>query len=241
MIDFEWDVNLDQISDFEKEKAEELLEKNMIKDVYLENNNIVVEYFLQCQESVISSLATTEQTSKKMKLPLTLKDIRKVKCKNKANYQCTFNCCIIAIAGYLYYESKKNNYYSNIIDDYNVWDDEDDEDEVLDTYEDIQEIFTTEELEKYKTLIYSINNDVLLSSQIKKEFLSLIKNLINYNSLKNIMSRPNYNYSISESTETVNNVCFGQLRCINTLKLIFETFEIIKSNSKIKKDAKKNY
>lgn len=239
MIDFEWDVNLDQISDFEKEKAEELLEKNMIKDVYLENKNIVVEYFLQCQESVISSLATTEQTSKKMKLPLTLKDIRKVKCKNKANYQCTFNCCIIAIAGYLYYESKKNNYYSNIIDDYNVWDDEDDEDEVLDTYEDIQEknileIFTTEELEKYKTLIYSINNDVLLSSQIKKEFLSLIKNLINYNSLKNIMSRPNYNYSISESTETVNNVCFGQLRCINTLKLIFETFEIIKSNSKIK-------
>ena len=29
MIDFEWDVNLDQISDFEKEKAEELLEKNI--------------------------------------------------------------------------------------------------------------------------------------------------------------------------------------------------------------------
>ena len=242
-MNFEWNLDLSKISDFEKEKARELINQNMIKDVYLENNYVVIEYSFQCQESFISNLSTPEHNIKKMKLPITLSDVLRVQCRDKINYQCKFKSCIITIAGYLYYKDKKNNYYNNVLEDYDVWEDEttneQSNDKKIDSYEEISEenllnIFDDKDVKDYKELIYSIKEDVLLSIQIKQILFNLIKNLINYKSLKDIIKRPNYNYAIAENTETVNNICFGQLRCIKTLQLILKTFDIIDTNSSIK-------
>lgn len=240
-MDFEWNLDLTGISEFEEKKANELVKQNMIKDVYLENNYIVIEYFFQCQESFISNLSTQNHNVKKMKLPQKLTDIKRIQCKDKINYQCKFHCCIIALAGYLFYQNKKNDYYSNVIDNYDVWDEDYTiENDIVDNYEEateqnILDIFNKEDLENYKTLIYAINSDVLLSMQIKKTLFTLMKSLINYHKMKDVIDeRPSFNYAISENTESVNNVCFGQLKCIKTIKLILEQFEIIKKNSNIK-------
>lgn len=239
-MDFEWNLDISTVSDFEKEKANELLKNGMIKNVYLENEIVVIEYSFQCQESFISNLSSENHTVKKMKLPLKVNKVSSIKCKDKVFYQCKFNCCIIVLAGYLYYLNKKNDYYSNVIDNFDVWNDEEETDiQVEDKYEEITkenilDIFKKEELTKYKDLIYAINADVLLSLNIKNMLFRLIKSLIHYKQLTAVVDRPNYNYAISENTETVNSICFGQLRCIKTIYLILKTFEIIKENSSIK-------
>ena len=234
-MNFEWNLDIKDISEFEMNRARELVKNRQIKDVYLEDKYIVVEYTFQCQELFISNLSAATHNIKKMRFPVSITDICKIKCNNKVNYQCKFKTCIIVLAGYLFYLDKKNNYYSNVIDEYDIWDEDETIENIEDQYEtatqeNILDIFTERELLDYKTLINAINNDVLLSIQIKKTLFHLIKSLINYKSLKNIIDRPNFNYSISENTETVNNVCFGQLKCINTIKLILESFEIIKKN-----------
>ena len=238
-MNFEWNLDIKDISEFEMNRARELVKNRQIKDVYLEDKYIVVEYTFQCQELFISNLSAATHNIKKMRFPVSITDICKIKCNNKVNYQCKFKTCIIVLAGYLFYLDKKNNYYSNVIDEYDIWDEDETIENIEDQYEtatqeNILDIFTERELLDYKTLINAINNDVLLSIQIKKTLFHLIKSLINYKSLKNIIDRPNFNYSISENTETVNNVCFGQLKCINTIKLILESFEIIKKNQRIK-------
>lgn len=242
-MDFDWNLDLSNISEFEMKKANELIEQHMIKNVYLDpndNNYIVINYIFHCQESFISNISTINHDIKSMRIPLKLKNISIVKCKNKLNYQCKFSCCIVALAGYLYYLKNKNNYYNNIIDDYDVWDEDDtDELEIQDSYENITEenildIFKDINTDNYKKLIDEINLDVLLSSNTKKILFRLIKSLINYKKVCDVIQRPNFNYAISENTETVNNICFGQLKCIKIIQKILIEFEIIPKESKIK-------
>lgn len=236
--DFEWDVHTDNISDFEMQKAKELLNLNMIQDVYENNNYVTIEYLFNCKNSFIENLST-DAVVKKMKVPMKLS--KKTRCGYAESYNCKFEMCIVILAAYLFYTDRKNNYYNNVIEDFDVWEEEDEvEEKVPDQYNDLTEqnilnIFTDQEKKQYETLIRAINTDDLLSIKIKQSFFKLIKSVINFKKIENTnIKRPNYNYSISENTDTVNSVCMGQLKCINTIKLILQTFDMIDESKEIK-------
>ena len=119
--DFEWGMDIDKISEFEKAQAENLVSRNLIKDVYKENNNIIIEYLFKCQDSFISNLSDTRNLIKKMKVPLKSKNLLSIKCAKHNEYNCKFSTCIIIAAAYLFYLNRKNNFYNNVIDDIDVW------------------------------------------------------------------------------------------------------------------------
>jgi len=239
--DFIWEIEDETLIEENKEIANELISLGYIKDVYLLDGKVIIEYTFDCKNSFIFTILNKEEVVKKIKAPLKIKDLSKFKCKNQEECNCTFDSCIIIIAAYIFYKNRKNSYYNNILEDVDIWDNFDDEIEeennehVLLTEDNILDIFTEDDINEHKDLIDIINNNELLSLKMRREFFVLIKNLINYKALSETINlkRPNYNYAIIENTDTVNDICLGQWECIEILKLIFNKFECIK-NDKIK-------
>ena len=178
-MNFEWNLDIKDISEFEMNRARELVKNRQIKDVYLEDKYIVVEYTFQCQELFISNLSAATHNIKKMRFPVSITDICKIKCNNKVNYQCKFKTCIIVLAGYLFYLDKKNNYYSNVIDEYDIWD----EDETIENIEDQYETATQENILDIFLLFFSylgliITQLFLSCKKIHRFFASYLKKYI---------------------------------------------------------------
>lgn len=238
---FDWNYDIEKVPDTERVMAQKIINNHLIKDVFEQNGYIQIEYTFYCKQTFADQKPYAMDTTKVIKIPMKMSNNLGVKCGKSKENNCFGKVCVLIVAAYMFYAKRRNDYYSNIIDDVDIWgDDEIEEDKNDDVYDNLTEesilnILTEEERKKYAKLVTAINDDDLLSLKIKQSLFRLIRNLINYNKLKNVITtRPNYNFSISENTDTVNNICLGQLKCVNTIKLILKTFEIIKDNPKIK-------
>lgn len=212
--------------------AEKLVQEKIIKDVYIdENKKIVIEHKFVCKNDLsnisnaIKNLNNREIST--FKIPYTLEITGKTKCQQASQYDCEFFGCPLILAGYIYHNKinlKNEIRYTGMVDQ-----------EVLKEIKKEEIVLTEDLINKHKNIIDEIKNNYYISENVKKEFYKIIKTLNNYNEIRNdINIKPNLNLAITEDTDTINNICKGQERCIQQYVNILKYFKMIKDENSIK-------
>lgn len=215
------------------ERGKQLHKLNIIKDVYLDDNNkVVIEHYLNCNNGEFN----VSQTIRTMKIPLNLPEGKKIGCKNKDKFNCGTSICLVIVAAYFWHKEHES-YYDKVID-IDMFPTK--EEVVHETFEDISEVtidtlFDAETREQHKEIINAIQEEELIPDNVKLSFLQLVKVFINYNSTGRIGDRPICNYAFMENTDTIDKICLGQSKCIDILAKILIYFNELKPENNKRK------
>ena len=236
---FEWNCPFfEDITDAELEMGSKIVNMGLIRDVYLLDNTVYIEHCIDCGKNLLTLVEPTTPIVRTLKVPLMLKKKSSVACVKKDALSCKYSRCLILVAAYVYHKTMKSNYFDEVLEDVEqlTFDDDLSAKSVFDTVsrDVMSEIFTEEQIRKYRTLINFINEEDLLPRAIKLNYLQLIKTLINYNNRKAIakINRPNLNYTFIENTDTLNRICLGQEKCIMVLTRILKEFGLIENEER---------
>lgn len=236
---FDWTCPFfDELTEEEFEMGTKIVNMGLIQDVYLVGETVHIEHSIDCGKNLLTLVDSSTPTVKTLKIPLVLKKKAAVACSKKEALSCTYPKCLILIAAYVYHKTVKKSYYDEVLEDVEMlsFDDDLSTKTVFDivSKDDMSQIFTDEQIRKYRTLINLINDEDLLPREIKLNYLNLVKTLINYNNRKSSakINRPNLNYTFVENTDTLNRICLGQERCINILTKILKEFGIIENEER---------
>jgi AAA+ superfamily predicted ATPase len=236
---FDWDCPFfEDLSDAEFEMGSKIVNMGLIHDVYLVGETVHIEHTIDCGRNLLNLVNLAPIAPRTLKIPLALKKRAAVSCGKKESLNCVHPKCLILLAAYVYHKTVKNSYYDEVLEDIETLDFDDDlsTKTVFDTVsrDVMSEIFTDEQMRRYRTLINLINDEDLLPRSIKMNYLQLVKTLINYNSRKDKakLGRPNLNYTFIENTDTLNRICLGQEKCINILTKILKEFGIIENEAR---------
>ena len=236
---FDWDCPFfEDLSDSEFEMGTKIVNMGLIHDVYLIGDTVHIEHTIDCSKNLLNLVDLKLVQPRTLKIPLVLKKKAAVSCAKKENLACAYPKCLILIAAYVYHKTVKNSYYDEVLEDVETlaFDDDLSTKTVFDmvSRDVISEIFTDEQIRRYRTLITLINEEDLLPRSIKINYLQLVKTLINYNQRKDKakINRPNLNYTFIENTDTLNRICLGQEKCINILTKILKEFGIIENETR---------
>ena len=236
---FDWDSPFfEDLTEAEFEMGTKVVEMGLIHDVYLIGETVHIEHNIDCGKNLLNLVEPVPPAIKTLKIPLLLKKKAAVACSKKESLNCVYPNCLILIAAYVYHKTVKKSFYDEVLEDVEMlsFDDDLSSKTVFDivSKDDMSEIFTDEQIRKYRTLINLINDEDLLPRDIKLNYLQLVKTLINYNKRKTSakISRPNLNYTFVENTDTLNRICLGQERCINILTKILKEFGIIENEER---------
>lgn len=236
---FEWDCPFfEDLSEQEFEMGSRVVNMGLIHDVYLIGDTVHIEHTIDCGRNLLSLVDAKPIQPRLLKIPLMLKKRSAVACAKKENLACTHPKCLILLAAYVYHKTVKHSYYDEVLEDVDTlsFDEDLSTKTVFDTVsrDVMSEMFTDDQMRRYRTLINLINEEDLLPRSIKLNYLQLVKTLINYNARKDKarISRPNLNYTFIENTDTLNRICLGQEKCINILTKILKEFGIIQSEAR---------
>ena len=236
---FDWTCPFfDELTEEEFEMGTKIVNMGLIQDVYLVGETVHIEHSIDCSKNLLTLVGSSAPTVKTLKIPLMLKKKAAVACSKKEALSCAYPKCLILIAAYVYHKTVKKSFYDEVLEDVEMlsFDDDLSTKTVFDivSKDDMSQIFTDEQIRKYRTLINLINDEDLLPREIKLNYLNLVKTLINYNNRKSSakMNRPNLNYTFVENTDTLNRICLGQERCINILTKILKEFGIIENEER---------
>lgn len=228
---FNWEIPYFTNMDADTLKlGEDVYNLDVIKDVYLDDNNkVVIEHTLSCENGKFSAT----ETIKSMKVPLNIPEGKKIACARKKELGCTVSACMIIVAAYFWHKQHES-YYDKVIDVemFPVV-----EETHKQTFEDVSEVtmdslFDAETREAHKDIINAIQDEELIPDNVKLNFLQLVKVFINYNKIGKTGVRPICNYAFMENTDTVDKICLGQSKCIDILAKILMHFGELKNDKR---------
>lgn len=216
--------------------AKKLNELNVIEDVYMQDDKVVIETNFECQHSLRKVKEGNYKDiiplvkNKAFKVPYTITANMQLKCNKTKELKCNYSACPIIVAGYLYHEALMNKK----LEQEKKEQEKEKEKSLRERQQaEIDKFLDKNIKEQHKEFIDDLFNEVELPISVKIEFAKLIKTLINFQNIKSTAGilRPYTNYSFMENTDTIGQLCLGQLKCIEYIIKIMEHFDFIKNEN----------
>ena len=227
--EFEWNSPyFNNINESTLKFAKSLLDEGFIKDVYLDENDVVhlihtIGTGCNFNKDFTNKIKGIEAVNKDFRLPHNFMVENSAGCAEKASFGCTYFGCPIIIAGYLYHNERnlKNDVVKrlcspkkNSVADFRKSDEEF-----------LEDIMTDDFKAKHADSFHVISSDDTIPKSVQQYFYKTLYMLDKHSETlaKYPQKRPSLNIALIDNTDTSNKICIGQRNCIEAYLKILQT------------------
>ncbi len=227
--EFEWNSPyFNNINESTLKFAKSLLDEGFIKDVYLDENDVVhlihtIGTGCNFNKDFTNKIKGIEAVNKDFRLPHNFMVDNSAGCAEKASFGCTYFGCPIIIAGYLYHNERnlKNDVVKRLCSPKksSVADLRKSDEEFL------EDIMTDDFKSKHADSFHVISSDDTIPKSVQQYFYKTLYMLDKHSETlsKYPQKRPSLNIALIDNTDTSNKICIGQRNCIEAYLKILQT------------------